>query len=62
VVETRYGDGQSKTHFHYRILVGGVRFLGVDVFARAHFRRSRAKKASIFFAQEASDTNGKRSN
>ena len=43
VVETGRGHGQPETHFHHRIPVGGLRFLGVDVFVLAHYRCSRAK-------------------
>ena len=43
VVQTARGDGQPEAHFHHRIRVGGLRFLGVDVFVFAHYRCSRAK-------------------
>lgn len=43
VVKAGCRHGQPEAHFHHRIQIGGLRFLGVDVFVLAHYRCSRAK-------------------
>ena len=43
VIETGRRHGQPEAHFRHRILVGGLRFLGVDVFVLARYRCSRGK-------------------
>ena len=43
VVETRRRHVQPAAHFHHRVAVVGLHFLGVNEFVRVHYRCSLAK-------------------